>query len=76
MALNWVLHRPTVCTVVIGARNETQLRENLGAADFRLSPEQAAQLDAVSARAPIYPYWHQWEEFADRNPPPVSMAKY
>ena len=76
VALNWVLHRPTVCSVVIGARNEAQLHENLGAADFRLSPEQAAQLDAVSARPPIYPYWHQWEEFADRNPPPVSMAKY
>ena len=76
VALNWVLHRPTVCSVVIGTRNEAQLRENLGAADFRLSPEQAAQLDAVSARPPIYPYWHQWEEFADRNPPPVSMAKY
>jgi len=39
-------------------------------------PEQGARLDAVSARPPIYPYWHQWEEFADRNPPPVPMAKY
>jgi aryl-alcohol dehydrogenase-like predicted oxidoreductase len=76
VALNWVLHRPTVCSVVIGARNEAQLRENLDAADFRLSAEQVARLDAVSARPPIYPYWHQWEEFADRNPPPVPMAKY
>ena len=75
VALNWVLHRPTVSTVIIGARNEAQLRDNLGAADFRLSPEQVARLDAVSARPPIYPYWHQWEEFADRNPPPVPMAK-
>ena len=76
VALNWVLHRPTVSSVIIGARNEAQLRDNLPAAEFRLLPEQGARLDAVSARPPIYPYWHQWEEFADRNPPPVPMAKY
>ena len=61
--------------MIIGARNEAQLRDNLGAADFRLSPDQLARLDAVSDRPPIYPYWHQWEEFAYRNPPPVPMAK-
>jgi aryl-alcohol dehydrogenase-like predicted oxidoreductase len=76
VALNWVLSRPTVSTVIVGARNEAQLRDNLGAAEFRLSPEQVARLDAISARPPIYPYWHQWESFADRNPPPVPMAKY
>jgi aryl-alcohol dehydrogenase-like predicted oxidoreductase len=74
VALNWVLHRPTVSSVIIGARNETQLRENLGAADFRLSPEQVTRLDAVSDRPPIYPYWHQREEFAERNPPPIPKA--
>jgi len=76
VALNWVLHRPTVSTIIIGARNEVQLRDNLSAAEFRLTPEQVARLDAVSARPPIYPYWHQWEVFADRNPPPVPIAKY
>ena len=75
VALNWVLNRPTVTTVIIGARNETQLRDNLGAGEFQLSPEQIARLDTVSARPPIYPYWHQQEEFAERNPPPVTMAK-
>ena len=76
VALNWVLNRPTVSTVIIGARNEAQLRDNLSAAEFRLSPEQVARLESVSARPPIYPYWHQWEEFAERNPPPVTIAKY
>ncbi len=76
VSLNWLLCRPTVSTVVIGARNEEQLRANLAAAEFRLSPDQMARLDAVSARPPIYPYWHQWEEFSERNPPPVTIAKY
>jgi aryl-alcohol dehydrogenase-like predicted oxidoreductase len=76
VALNWVLHRPSVSTVIIGARNEAQLRDNLGAAAFRLSADQVARLDAVSDRPPIYPYWHQREEFSDRNPPPVPSAKY
>lgn len=59
IAINWVLHRPTVASVVIGARTEAQLRENLGAADWKLSAEHVAKLDAVSDRRPIYPYWHQ-----------------
>ena len=59
VALNWVLHRPTVATVVIGARSEIQLRENLAAADWRLDSAHVARLDAVSNRRPIYPYWHQ-----------------
>ena len=59
VALNWVLHRPTVASVVIGARSETQLRENLAAADWRLDSAHVARLDAVSNRRPIYPYWHQ-----------------
>jgi len=59
LALNWVLHRPTVASVVIGARSETQLRENLAAADWRLDSAHVARLDAVSNRRPIYPYWHQ-----------------
>jgi len=59
VALNWVLHRPTVASVVIGARSEAQLRENLAAADWRLDDAHVARLDAVSNRRPIYPYWHQ-----------------
>jgi aryl-alcohol dehydrogenase-like predicted oxidoreductase len=59
VALNWVLHRPTVASVVIGARSEIQLRENLAAADWRLDSAHVARLDAVSNRRPIYPYWHQ-----------------
>ena len=59
VALNWVLHRPTVASVVIGARSEIQLRENLAAADWRLDSAHVARLDAASNRRPIYPYWHQ-----------------
>jgi aryl-alcohol dehydrogenase-like predicted oxidoreductase len=70
IALNWLLHRPTVSTLIIGARNEEQLRDNLGAIDWRLTGDQMAALDRASAMTPIYPYWHQ-RGFADRNPPPV-----
>jgi aryl-alcohol dehydrogenase-like predicted oxidoreductase len=59
VALNWVLNRPTVSSVVIGARTEAQLRENLGAVGWALSAAHVAKLDAVSDRRPIYPYWHQ-----------------
>lgn len=71
VALNWVMYRPTVATVVIGARTEAQLRDNLGAASFRLSAEQIARLDKVSTRPLPYPYWHQRLTLPDRNPPPV-----
>ena len=59
IALNWLLQRPTVANVIIGARDEKQLRDNLGAADWKLSSDQIAKLDAASAVTPIYPYWHQ-----------------
>lgn len=62
IALNWLLQRPTVCNIVIGARNEEQLRQNLGAVGWQLSKEQMAQLDAVSYQPAVYPYWHQ-EQF-------------
>ena len=75
VALNWVLQRPTVATVVVGARNEAQLRDNLGAVDFKLVPEQLARLDAASARPMIYPYWHQQSTYAERNPLPVLIEK-
>lgn len=70
IALNWLLQRPTVSTLVVGARNEEQLRQNLGAVGWNLTTEQVAKLDAASEIAPVYPYWHQ-RGFAERNPPPV-----
>lgn len=70
VALNWLLQRPTVSTVVIGARNEEQLKQNLGAVGWTLTPEQVARLDAASQRPKPYPYWHQ-AGFTYRNPTPV-----
>ena len=69
IALNWLLGRPTVATLVIGARSEEQLRENLGALGWQLTPEQVALLDEASAEPKIYPYWHQ--SGFERNPFPV-----
>jgi aryl-alcohol dehydrogenase-like predicted oxidoreductase len=71
IALNWLLQRPSVSTLVIGARNEAQLRQNLGAVGWQLTKEQIAKLDAASAVPLIYPYWHQRLQYSDRNPPPV-----
>jgi aryl-alcohol dehydrogenase-like predicted oxidoreductase len=59
VALNWVLQRPTVASIVLGARNETQLKENLGAVGWVLTREQIRRLDAASDVRPSYPYWHQ-----------------
>ena len=70
IALNWLLERPTVSSVIVGARNEEQLKQNLGAIGWKLTAEQIAKLDAASAVTPIYPYWHQ-RNFPERNPPPV-----
>jgi aryl-alcohol dehydrogenase-like predicted oxidoreductase len=71
IALNWLLQRPTVATLIIGARTEEQLRQNLGAVGWTLTPQQVASLDAASAVTPIYPYWHQ-RGFAERNPFPTA----
>jgi aryl-alcohol dehydrogenase-like predicted oxidoreductase len=70
IALNWLLQRPTVANVIIGARNEEQLRQNLGAIGWNLTPAQVAKLDAASATPLTYPYWHQ-RQF-ERNPFPTS----
>jgi aryl-alcohol dehydrogenase-like predicted oxidoreductase len=70
IALNWLLQRPAVATLIIGARNEEQLRQNLGAVGWSLTREQIATLDAASATTKVYPYWHQ-ASFTERNPPPV-----
>src|SRR5271154_5973835 len=71
VALNWLLRKPTVSTVVIGARNEQQLRDNLAAASFALTAEQVAKLDEASKQPVAYPYWHQ-RQFQVRNPLPPS----
>jgi aryl-alcohol dehydrogenase-like predicted oxidoreductase len=67
IALNWLLRRPTISSLIIGARNEQQLRQNLGATGWSLTPEQIASLDAASALPLPYPYWHQ-HQFEERNP--------
>ena len=70
IAINWLLQRPTVSSVILGARNEEQLRQNLGAVGWILTPEQIARLDDASAVTPVYPYW--WHRnFPQRNPPAV-----
>ncbi len=71
VALAWLLSRPTVSSVVIGARNVEQLQDNLAAAQVRLSAAQIARLDEASAVRPAYPYWHQRRTFVARNPLPV-----
>ncbi|MFY9689040.1 MAG: aldo/keto reductase [Candidatus Acidiferrales bacterium] len=73
IALNWLLRKPTVSSVVIGARNEKQLRDNLAAASFVLTPEQVAQLDEASQPPVPYPSWHQ-RQFQNRNPLPPSYV--
>ena len=71
IAINWLIGRPTVSSVIIGARNEEQLRQNLGAVGWSLSKEQIGKLDKVSAVAPPYPYfpYRNQEGFAKLNPP-------
>ena len=69
IALNWLLQRPTVSTLIIGARDEDQLRQNLGAVGWALTPAHVARLDAASEPELPYPYWHQ--RGFDRNPFPT-----
>ena len=74
VALNWLVQRPSISTVIFGARNEEQLRQNLGAVGWNLSAEQIAKLDAASDVTPVYPYWHQ-RQFVERNPAPIPLLK-
>jgi aryl-alcohol dehydrogenase-like predicted oxidoreductase len=71
IALNWLLRRPSVANVIVGARNAEQLQQNLGALGWELNPEQVALLDSASATPLPYPYWHQQQSFSERNPSPV-----
>jgi aryl-alcohol dehydrogenase-like predicted oxidoreductase len=73
VALNWLLTRPSVTSVLVGARNEEQLKQNIAAAGWQLSAEQIAQLDAASLRTPVSPYWHQ-ARFSERNPFPTDIG--
>ncbi|MEU3402429.1 aldo/keto reductase [Streptomyces sp. NPDC006670] len=70
IALRWLLQRPTVSSVIIGARNEEQLRQNLGALGWTLTADQMARLDAASHRPAPYPYfpYERQEGFARLNP--------
>ncbi len=72
VALAWLLSRPTISSIVIGARNVAQLRDNLAATEVKLTREQIARLDQASDTRPAYPYWHQRATFLTRNPPPVG----
>ncbi|OAA29560.1 putative oxidoreductase, aryl-alcohol dehydrogenase like protein [Frankia sp. EI5c] len=77
IAVNWLLTRPTVSSVIIGARDEAQLRQNLGAVGWTLAPEHLARLETVSARTAPYPYfpYHRQAGFARLNPPLVGAAR-
>ena len=69
IAINWLLQRPTVASVLIGARDEAQLKQNLGALGWQLDAAQIARLDAASAVTPPYPYYPYWNgQFAERSP--------
>lgn len=71
VSLNWLLRRPTVSSLVIGARTEVQLKENLGATGWNLTLDQVKRLDAASEREPVYPYWHQRQKPALNTTPPL-----
>ncbi|MDM0041129.1 aldo/keto reductase [Variovorax sp. J22G21] len=72
IALNWLLQRPTVASVLIGARDAVQLRQNLGALGWQLTADQVKRLDAASATTPPYPYYPYWNgQFSERSPAPV-----
>ncbi|WP_115419218.1 aldo/keto reductase [Ensifer sp. M14] len=73
IAINWLLQRPTVSSVIIGARNEEQLRQNLGAVGWSLTAEQIGRLDKASGKTPAYPHfpYHLQDGFSRLNPPAV-----
>lgn len=70
VALNWILQRPTISSIIIGARNEEQLKQNIGAIGWNLTTAQVKKLDEASSIPPIYPYWHQWQN-KSLNPTPI-----
>jgi aryl-alcohol dehydrogenase-like predicted oxidoreductase len=76
VALNWVMCKPGVDTVIIGARDEAQLRDNLAAATWRLTPQEVARLDEVSDLPEPYPMWHQHKFGIERNPKLPSIRQF
>jgi aryl-alcohol dehydrogenase-like predicted oxidoreductase len=66
IALAWALGRPGITSLVIGARTETQLADNLAAASLKLSDEETARLDSASLPRLLYPYWHQAKTAKER----------
>ncbi len=75
VALNWLLQRPTVSSIIIGARNEEQLKQNLESVGWNLTREQVEKLDKASKISPIYPYWHQWQN-KNLNPTPDFYSHF
>ncbi len=73
VALNWLVSRPSVTSVLIGARNEEQLKQNIEATSWQLTLEQIATLDRASLTTPVSPYWHQ-VRFSERNPFPTDIG--
>lgn len=74
VALNWLLQRPTVSSIIVGARTDEQLKENLAATGWNLTPDQVRRLDAASDRQPVYPYWHQRQKPALNTSPPLIRS--
>ncbi len=74
VALNWLLQRPTVANIIVGARNEEQLRQNLAAVGWNLNADQIRRLNEASQTVPIYPYWHQRGAFSERIPSTALAA--
>ncbi|MEM9797799.1 MAG: aldo/keto reductase [Pseudomonadota bacterium] len=75
IALSWLLSKPGVSSVIVGARNEAQLAENLGAAAIILTANEVEKLDAASALPAPFPYWHQRQYAAERNPQPEPYIR-
>jgi diketogulonate reductase-like aldo/keto reductase len=74
VALAWTLGRPAAASVIIGGRNEAQLRDNLGAANLQLTADERERLDKVSAPPLLYPYWHQVQTASERVSPGSPSA--
>lgn len=68
VALNWLLRKPAIASVILGARNEEQLKDTLKTSDWSLTVDEFARLDAVSKPVIPYPYWHQ-QDNSHRLPP-------
>ena len=77
VALAWLLRRPAVTSVIIGARTSEQLADNLAAAELTLAPDEVAALDSASAIPLLYPYWHQARTVSDRlSPADLSLIQH